>query len=1311
MFLMKKVERMLKRTLIIFIFIISNFSKAFSESECKSIEADYNRDVAYCEALDDKWVDNCNPPNEDSANYKFVKVELADFGGERIGIGCRASKCNGSDAGFYWWSPRIYPLSCIPQDHEKQQYFTPDIRRYNTENADPCTFVGSIIYNSNQVIGEIIPLTGLDFSLSHFSSRVEGRVGDYTTDFKINTKNLLSKINSVEFLAYDDNNQLVKSQTYSKNIETTFYLNWNGLDSSNQKTWGSRKYKFIYRTNSSDNSIADLEYSLALGNFKAIKLGLGGWVPTIWNFYDHTSEKLYLGSGNVKGVKAVKEGSLYRVAGNGGNEVYYFDELGRQVLTKTSLTGSVVYRFNYDDITQKLINITDAFNRVTRFKYDENNNLSEIVSPENVKTRIVLNSDGYIQSVTNPKNEVYRMEYVDAKGLLKKFTKPTGTFAEFTYDDKGNLVRDLNSSGLESKLEKTSVGVKTTTAMGRVFENNYDSKKNQEVSISPSGLKTTYTNSATESKVENVISITKSDLVNDPRFGDQVKNFSATTINNFGTKTIVENNVAELSDPSNIFSINNLTKTVAEGPSVVSSSYDGLTRTHTVVTSEGRQLATQVDSLERPILSQVGSTLPTKYNYQNELLTTISQGDRKTEFFYNPNNKLLMSVKNAEGQKVNFLYDDAQRLKAKQLPDGRVIQYHYDSNNNLVSITPPSRPAHLMNFGANELLSSYNPPALLGVANVNTQYSYNKDKDLVKITRPDGEVINYNRNQTTGLLDSITGSFGTISRQYQNEQLTKITDQNGQVANFSYTGNVVTGLSILDSNQREVYSFGRSSSSQFPGLVGSESIRVGNNNQSVDYEYDNDKVLKRAGDLHLEYNTPNGQLVKTTLDNVKEYFTYNKVGEIKSYTAKILKNNKEETIYAYRLERDKLGRIIKKIERYSDEKDKKHHHHERHEHEHEKDSIVTEYSYDKAGRLVHVEKEHGQDSRYVFDQNSNRIMGIASGERFDAVYDNQDRLIRYNNSTFSYNANGDMISKADQKGCDMKSKKPTYETTSIQYDVFGNLKQYGKVSYKIDPLNKRLSRSVNGIVTNMYAYNPEGQMIAELDGSGSLKKYFVYGSNYNVPDYFIDLNNIRYKIITDLLGSIRLVVNSNTGAVVEKMTHDEFGRVLTDSNPNFIPFGFAGGVYDKDTNLVNFSARDYDARIGRWISKDPILFNGGDSNLYGYVLQDPVNFVDPSGYESYSANEERTSSFNKNGSIGGGGGSGTRFNSNQSALVSIAKEGRRNGFTPEEASTLKNWANEYGINFRMDGPHPGTNTNYPHLHIGPINHIPIKCDK
>ena len=101
--------------------------------------------------------------------------------------------------------------------------------------------------------------------------------------------------------------------------------------------------------------------------------------------------------------------------------------------------------------------------------------------------------------------------------------------------------------------------------------------------------------------------------------------------------------------------------------------------------------------------------------------------------------------------------------------------------------------------------------------------------------------------------------------------------------------------------------------------------------------------------------------------------------------------------------------------------------------------------------------------------------------------------------------------------------------------------------------------------------------------------------------------------ITDHLGSLKMVVNTATGAVMQEMRYDEFGVVISDTNPGFTPFGFAGGLYDGDTKLTRFGARDYDAETGRWTAKDPIGFDGGDTNLYGYVLQDPVNEVDPEG--------------------------------------------------------------------------------------------------
>jgi RHS repeat-associated protein len=103
-----------------------------------------------------------------------------------------------------------------------------------------------------------------------------------------------------------------------------------------------------------------------------------------------------------------------------------------------------------------------------------------------------------------------------------------------------------------------------------------------------------------------------------------------------------------------------------------------------------------------------------------------------------------------------------------------------------------------------------------------------------------------------------------------------------------------------------------------------------------------------------------------------------------------------------------------------------------------------------------------------------------------------------------------------------------------------------------------------------------------------------------------------YRILSDHLGSVRLVVNTSTGAVAQRIDYDEFGKITSDTNPGFQPFGFAGGLYDADTGLTRFGARDYDPVIGRWTTKDPIRFAGG-LNLYGYVMADPVNFVDPNG--------------------------------------------------------------------------------------------------
>ncbi len=67
--------------------------------------------------------------------------------------------------------------------------------------------------------------------------------------------------------------------------------------------------------------------------------------------------------------------------------------------------------------------------------------------------------------------------------------------------------------------------------------------------------------------------------------------------------------------------------------------------------------------------------------------------------------------------------------------------------------------------------------------------------------------------------------------------------------------------------------------------------------------------------------------------------------------------------------------------------------------------------------------------------------------------------------------------------------------------------------------------------------------------------------------------------------------------------------------------------------MIKSSVRDYDPETGRWTAKDPIGFEGGDVNLYGYVFNDPVNWIDPEGMSRRSFGETAT-----NDSIPKGGG-------------------------------------------------------------------------
>jgi RHS repeat-associated protein len=135
--------------------------------------------------------------------------------------------------------------------------------------------------------------------------------------------------------------------------------------------------------------------------------------------------------------------------------------------------------------------------------------------------------------------------------------------------------------------------------------------------------------------------------------------------------------------------------------------------------------------------------------------------------------------------------------------------------------------------------------------------------------------------------------------------------------------------------------------------------------------------------------------------------------------------------------------------------------------------------------------------------------------------------------------------------------------------------------------------------------------VAEIDAAGVVT-HFIYASRSHLPDLMVK-SGVAYRLLVDQLGSVRMVVRVSDGAVMQQIDYDPWGvPTLVSGDWDVQPFGFAGGLYDSETGLVRFGARDYDAVAGRWTAKDPIRFDDG-SNVYLYSRGDPVNLDDRSG--------------------------------------------------------------------------------------------------
>jgi RHS repeat-associated protein len=633
-----------------------------------------------------------------------------------------------------------------------------------------------------------------------------------------------------------------------------------------------------------------------------------------------------------------------------------------------------------------------------------------------------------------------------------------------------------------------------------------------------------------------------------------------------------------LADPTQPLDFATLTDITTVNGKAWQTVFDAASQTSTSTSPLGRQTFASFDAHGHIASTQVAGLLATSFGYDpNGHLQTITQGTRVSMLGYGPDG-LASSSTDALSETTGLTRDAAGRVKVQTLPDGHVIGFGYDPNGNMSSVTPPEKPEHDFGYSPVDLLASYDPPTVSGSGTTDSIYTHDADRQLTDILRPDA--IDVHRTyDPAGRLQTVVVPTGTATFAYSptTGNLASITGPYGVDLAFGYDGSLLQDISYSGAVSGALHvdhdSNFRVSSQSFNGsLVAS-------------FAYDDDGLLRQAGALTLTTSPVNGLLTGTTLGGVVDSYGYNAYGEVESYAASYAGSG----VFAEDVTpRDALGRISTKTETVQGV------------------MHTYGYTYDARGRLTDVTIDGTPSSHYEYDANGNRLSKTVGGVETVGVYDDQDRMTSYGDATYTYGANGELISKTEGSA-----------TTTYMYDALDNLLHVGlpdgtNIDYIVDGQNRRVGKKVNGVVVAGFLYQDALRIVTQLDGSGHIVATFSFGSKPNVPDYMTTSAGV-FRIVSDHLGSPRLVINSATGAIVEELEYDEFGNVLVDTQPGFLPFGFAGGTYDADTGLVRFGARDYDPAVGRWTSKDPAAYVGRSWNSYAYAHGDAVNYLDSSG--------------------------------------------------------------------------------------------------
>jgi RHS repeat-associated protein len=272
-----------------------------------------------------------------------------------------------------------------------------------------------------------------------------------------------------------------------------------------------------------------------------------------------------------------------------------------------------------------------------------------------------------------------------------------------------------------------------------------------------------------------------------------------------------------------------------------------------------------------------------------------------------------------------------------------------------------------------------------------------------------------------------------------------------------------------------------------------------------------------------------------------------------------------------------------------------------------------QYSYDKTGQLLTVNKGGSLFESFSYDKNGNRK--TSTGPNGNQVYTPAgagNRLQNDGQNSYTYDGEGNLLTKTVIATAEITEYTWDYRNQLVRVEVrtSGGI-VLSESDYKYDSTGRQVSQSTNG--NTLITIYDRDLAWHDVVAVGTVAAHYLFSDRI---DEIIARDNSGAGVtwhLADKLGTVRDLLG-NSGIIVNSMSYTAFGQILSQSSLSALDrFTFTGREFNYDSNLYFYRARFYNEYTGRFISEDPLGFKGGDVNLSRYANANPLSFTDPFG--------------------------------------------------------------------------------------------------